>query len=159
MPTSGTHDWQRYSVSAISGGPERFYNMYCNASLTPYRLLLRKRFILSPTRLDLGLHPEYSVMYNEGDYSFLWLYYSELDNNGGTSPTYARAFWVAAPGRKRVSLNYFAGHSSPMWNPWFVTTGLNVSNGGTAITSVWRWLVDPYDGITKRTYSMDSNFV
>lgn len=157
IPTAGSDAWMRFSTSAISGGPGRFYTWYVGTSYSPYRFLFRKRVILSPVQISTTT---YSAMYNEGNNSYLWVIYSEKDTNGGTSPVYAKNLYRDAPGRKRVSLNYYAGHDQGLWNPWFVTTGLSTSNGGTAQSSVWRWCADPFDGDpARRLYAITPNFV
>lgn len=150
MPTTGINDWKRYSVSAISGGPERFFNWYI-AGPSPKRFLFRKRLILSPTDLSLSRHPEYSAMYNELGQSWCWLWYSEYDTNSGTHPRFAREYWRLCESRKhKLTITYQALHNQPIWNPAFVTTGTSTNMGGSAQTSAWRFFIDPYDGDPNR---------
>jgi hypothetical protein len=156
IPWTEEYSWMRFHTSAISGGPERFFNFYHGTS--PYRhLLIKKRLILSPTDLSLTRHPEYT-MYNDNNDSFLWLWFSELDDNSGTHARFARAYWIATKGRKhRLTITYQKAHSPVIWNPAFDVSLVGSANAGTSKNSCWRWLCDPYDGLNPPIYAGSFN--
>jgi hypothetical protein len=134
---TSVHD--RFSCSGFSGGPGRMWGYLTNDNNNapgPNRLLFQNTISISCTWIGVDVTGRSA----QGRH---WVWYATNDPNTGTPPAASLGLYSNITGTKRITAYSASCHCG--WNECMNIDGTGVSNGGSASSSRWRWLVNPND--------------